>query len=101
MEDVGCQVARTPLSSVLARSSGKDKPIQLVPGWLQKLPEDCLMQNQPPIELHSRFSVGVYSPSLCHSHDIRKAAEVFGQSFPSLREVGSTGLRGTCDRPWT
>ena len=27
-------VARTPSLSTLARSNGKDKPIQLVPGWV-------------------------------------------------------------------
>ena len=60
-----------------------------------------MVQNQPPIVLHSRFSVEVYSPSLCDSHDIRKVVKVFCQSFPSLHEAGSTGLHGTYGRPST
>ena len=38
-----------PSPSTLARSNGKDKSIQLVPGWLQELPEGLLMQSQLPI----------------------------------------------------
>ena len=44
------------------------------------------MENQLPIGLHFRFPVGVYSTSLCHSHDIRKAAKVFVR-VPFLRQV--------------
>ena len=55
--------------------------MQLVPGRLQESPKGFVMQDQLPIGLHSKFSVGIYSPSLCHSHDIRKAAKVFAAVF--------------------
>ena len=84
MEDLRYLATRTPSLSALARSQGKDKPMQLVPCWLQELPEGLETQNKPSIELRSRFLLGFNPPSFCHFHDIRKATKVFCQSLPSL-----------------
>ena len=47
------QSPEPPSLSALARSNGKDKPIQLVPDWLHELPEGFVTQDQLPIGLHS------------------------------------------------
>ena len=88
-----------PLLSAPARSNGKDKPMQLVPGWLQELQNGFVLQNQPPIGLHSRFSAGVYSPAF--AIPMISAAKAFRQTFPTLHEAGSPGLHSTCGRSWT
>ena len=43
--------------------------------------EVSLCENQPPSGLHSRFSVGGVSLSLCHSRDSHKAVVLFAHSW--------------------
>ena len=44
MEDLGCPDVKPPLSALLTVSNGKDRPIQLAPGWPQELPEGIAVQ---------------------------------------------------------
>ena len=80
MEILGCPVVRIPLSALLARSNGKDEPIQLVSAQLQELPEAVTVFDKPPLGLHSRFSVRVVSLSLFQTNGSHKAVALVSLS---------------------
>lgn len=59
MYDLECPFARPLSLAALARSNRKEKPIELVPGWLQELPEGFVtgIMLAPSVVVGRRFNL--------------------------------------------